>query len=77
MVVVVVVVPSVVGHSALLAKGETPALQAPAAYIEHTRDDGVLVHLVLDLETHGGGGGGGEDVGSRGLLTLRLKTRAF
>ncbi|KFY00335.1 hypothetical protein V490_01401 [Pseudogymnoascus sp. VKM F-3557] len=43
---------SVVRDLARLAKRQAPALQSPAAHVEHTRDNGVLLHRVLDVETH-------------------------
>ena len=46
---------SVIRNAAALAKGETPALQAPATNVEDAGDDSVLVHLVGDVKTHGGG----------------------
>lgn len=39
-----------VGDSPTLAKCQTPALQTPAADVEYTRDDGVSVHFMSNVE---------------------------
>lgn len=44
----------VVGDSSLAAEGQAPAFEAPATHVQHAWDEGVLVHLVLDVETHCG-----------------------
>lgn len=43
---------SVVRDLARLSERQAPTLQSPAAHVEHTRDNGVLFHRVLDVETH-------------------------
>ena len=36
-------------HPSVLAEGQAPALQAPAAHIEDFWDHGVLVHLQIPI----------------------------
>jgi len=38
-----------IGHSATASELKAESL-APAAYVEHPRDDGINVHFVVDVE---------------------------
>lgn len=42
----------VISDATLATKCQAPALHTPAAHVENARDDGVLVHRVLDVDTH-------------------------
>lgn len=47
-----------ISDASFASKCQTPSLQSPATDVEDFWDDGVLVHLVLDVETHDYDGGG-------------------
>lgn len=43
-----------VSDASRFAESKTPALHSPSAHVEQARDDGVLVHLVINVKTgHG------------------------